>query len=394
MDSRGLYIHVPFCKSRCIYCDFYSTTVGRESHMAFAEALAREMELRMDYLDSAQLTSLYLGGGTPSVLAEGALRCIFSAVAQHYSLAPRAEVTMEVNPDDVTPGFANLLAELPVNRVSMGVQSFDDRMLRRLCRRHTSAQVEEAIRNLNCAGIYNISIDLIYGLPGQGLADWQNEMDRAFALPINHLSAYALIYEEGTALHRMREQGLVSEADEELSLQMYEALMLRAEAEDMNHYEISNFARPDCEARHNTGYWRGMHYVGLGPGAHSYDGQSRQWNDADLRAYLEAEGDILGRGLYEKERLNREMRMEEALLTSLRTAGGLNLAHFAEDFGAEAQQAMLRRAESYIASGHLSVEREQPCSFVAERGDGEGDFLCLTRQGLFVSDDIISTLFE
>lgn len=408
MKRQGLYIHVPFCKSRCIYCDFYSTTMGSDSQLRFADAVAREMELRSSYLDSSQididsprfnldspqLDTIYMGGGTPSVLTDEALRRIFGAVARIYDISKATEVTVEVNPDDVTPEFAELLATLPVNRVSMGVQSFDDDMLRRLCRRHTSAQVVEAIENLNRAGIDNISIDLIYGLPGQTLENWQSDLDKAFALPVNHLSAYALIYEEGTAIYRMREQGLIREAEEELSLKMYETLMFRAAAEGMNHYEISNFARPGCEARHNTGYWRGMRYIGVGPGAHSYDGQSRQWNAPDLKAYIEAQGDVLRHGLYEREVLDKQMRMEESLLTSLRTAGGLDLSRFAEEYGARALDAMMRRANSYLTSGHLTIEAQQPQSFAIEGAASEGNFLCLTRKGLFISDDIISTLFE
>ena len=379
MPSNGLYIHVPFCKSRCIYCDFYSTTCGGDQRRAYTDALCHELRLRKDYLDGSTLSSVYIGGGTPSTLSADELGRIFEAISRRWVLAPDCEVTLEANPDDITPDYARAIAQLPVNRVSMGVQTFNDESLRFLHRRHTAAQVHEAIDRLLAAGIDNMSIDLIYGLPDQTPEQWQQDLDKAFALPVSHLSAYALIYEEGTALYRLREQGKVAEADDDTSLRMYEMLMDKAAAAGFLHYEISNFALPHREARHNSGYWNGMHYLGLGPAAHSYDGASRQWNSPDLQAYLKADGDVLAHHLVTVETLTPQIRLEERLLTRLRTAKGLDLNEFRRDFGEERLDTLLTRAKPYINN----------CTLVLKEGT-----LTLSRKGIFISDGIISSLFE
>lgn len=379
MPTCGLYIHVPFCKSRCIYCDFYSTTCGADQRREYVETLIHEMQCRHDYLGATTLSSVYIGGGTPSTLSADELGRIFEAINRHWALAPDSEVTLEANPDDITADYARALAALPVNRVSMGVQTFNDESLRFLRRRHTAAQVYEAIDRLLAAGIDNLSIDLIYGLPGQTLEQWQQDLDKALALPVSHLSAYALIYEEGTALHRLREQGKVAEASDELSLRMFETLMDKAAEAGFRHYEISNFALPHREARHNSGYWNDMHYLGLGPAAHSYDGSSRQWNTPDLSAYLKAGGDTATAGLITTETLTPRIRQEETLLTRLRTARGLDLAAFRRYFGQQALDALLARALPYINNGTLVLK---------------GETLTLSRKGIFISDGIISSLFE
>ncbi|MBR3733764.1 MAG: radical SAM family heme chaperone HemW [Bacteroidaceae bacterium] len=421
MPTDGLYIHVPFCKSRCIYCDFYSTTCGADKRQAYTEALCHEMRLRRDFLDGGTLGSVYIGGGTPSTLSADELGRIFQTIAATWSLSADAEVTLEANPDDITPAYAKALKALGINRVSMGVQTFNDGMLRFLHRRHSAGQVQEAIDHLQGAGIDNLSIDLIYGLPGQTLEQWQQDVGKALALPVSHLSAYALIYEEGTALYRLREQGKAAEASDELSLQMFEALMDMAAKAGFRHYEISNFALPHREARHNSGYWTGMHYLGLGPAAHSYNGTVRQWNTPDLSAYLKAGGDTAA-GLITTETLTPKIRQEETLLTRLRTAEGLDLAAYAREFGQQALDALLARAKPYINNGTLVLCDAAPESFIngqwsmvnaegiasgstavsgagadfkeSRERSGNGQWLCLTRKGIFISDGIISSLFE
>ena len=387
MHRCGLYIHIPFCKSRCIYCDFYSTTCGSDIRKAYIEAACREITLRKEYLDQPVLSSVYIGGGTPSVLTAKELYIIFATVAEHWQLSPDAEATLEANPDDITPDYAKALAALPINRVSMGVQTFNDDILRFLHRRHTAKQVHQAMDSLLSAGISNISIDLIYGLPNQTIDLWQSDLDQALALPVSHLSAYSLTYEEGTPLFLLREQGKVREDDEELSLQMYSLLMEKAEAAGFHHYEISNFALPGYEARHNSGYWNGMHYLGIGPAAHSYNRTSRQWNSPDLQAYIHAKGDTLAANLFTHEEITPKMQMEEMLLTRLRTAAGLDLEAFAHDFGQEKLDALLARANPYINNGQLKIVSRQQAT-------DNGQCLSLTRKGLFISDDIISSLFE
>jgi len=418
MNTKGLYIHIPFCKSRCIYCDFYSTVQGKSAQKAYVAALAREMNLRASYLtcgdgygignegcnsyDSTAgkrpwLDSVYIGGGTPSVMGSEELGQLFETIAANFQISQEAEITIEANPDDVNESFARTIASLPINRVSMGVQTFDDNKLHLLRRRHTAAQVARAISLLNSVGITNVSIDLIYGLPNQTLEQWKSDLDQAFALPITHLSAYALIYEDGTELSRMRDRGEVIEADEEMSLQMFETLMLKANEEGFNHYEVSNFGRPTLEARHNSGYWHGMHYLGIGPGAHSYNGTSRQSNNADLNAYLLAQGDVEGANLCEKELLTTQLQKEESVMSQLRTAAGIDLNAYRRNYGQAALDALLHRAQPFLDAKQLTLEQNPPHSFAAQancHANSSATRLCMTRSGVFVSDGIMVELFD
>lgn len=416
---QGLYIHIPFCKSRCIYCDFYSTTSTTDKQTPFINAIEGEIRSRAGYLATNELDSVYIGGGTPSVLTHNNIERLFSVIRQHFSIKPGAEITIEANPNDITPELADLLASLSVNRVSMGVQTFDPDMLKLLRRRHTPQQADEAVGTLRSAGINDISIDLIYGLPNQSLGQWQQDLMHALQLPVTHLSAYALMYEEGTELYSMREKGLISEADDELSLAMYRTLMHAASANGFIHYEISNFSLPHHQARHNTGYWTGMHYLGLGPGAHSCNGHSRHANNPDLHAYINARGDVDKFQLAEQEELTPQILMEESLLTSLRTAQGLDLRHFTNQFGLDATRRLLTRALPYINNKQLAILPTAPASFCQPPSSAtipslapaplgtkdtpalnQGDLtltqgnLALTTDGIFVSDDIISSLFD
>lgn len=402
--KQGVYIHIPFCKSRCVYCDFYSTTQSEQSKDLFIEALANEVKARAHFFDNNNIDTLYLGGGTPSTLGAESLSDILNIIKENFVLKPEAEVTIEVNPDDVTPTFADRLTKTGVNRVSMGVQTFNDDHLSFLHRRHSANQAISAIKTLRNAGIANISIDLIYGLPGQTLEQWQKDLDTAFSQNISHLSAYALIYEEGTALYNMRKKGLVAEADEELSLEMFTALMNKAREAGFLHYEISNFSLPDLHSRHNSGYWNGMHYLGLGPGAHSYNGTTRFANIGNLSAYLKAGGLTTENNLSITEHLTISQQIEETLLTSLRTAAGLDLVNFNSRFGSDALKRIINRALPYIYSGKLVLSDRcfntfpgQPatipdidCSTLLD----SFKTMVLSREGIFVSDDIISSLFD
>lgn len=402
--KQGVYIHIPFCKSRCVYCDFYSTTQSEQSKDLFIEALANEVKARAHFFDNNTIDTLYLGGGTPSTLGAESLSDILNIIRDNFVLKPEAEVTIEVNPDDVTPTFADRLTKTGVNRVSMGVQTFNDNHLSFLHRRHSANQAISAIKTLRNAGIANISIDLIYGLPGQTLEQWQKDLDTAFSQNISHLSAYALIYEEETALYNMREKGLVAEADEELSLEMFTALMNKAREAGFLHYEISNFSLPDLHSRHNSGYWDGMHYLGLGPGAHSYNGTTRFANIGNLSAYLKAGGLTTENNLTITEHLTISQQIEETLLTSLRTAGGLDLTNFNSRFGSDALRRIINRALPYIYSGKLILSDHRFNTFPDKPATIPDIDYCtlldsfktmvLSREGIFVSDDIISSLFD
>lgn len=377
--SNGLYIHVPFCQKRCIYCDFYSTTFGADLRRAYVDALCHELTLRADYLPHRSLSSVYFGGGTPSQLLPSELEQIFETIGKLFSFNERAEITLEANPDDFSETYADALAALPINRISLGVQSFDDAMLRRLNRRHNVREAVEAVERAHrLTG--NVSIDLIYGLPGQTIEQWNNDLSTVISLPADHLSAYSLTYEEGTPLWFQLQSGKVREADEELSLKMFTTLMQRAEAAGFEHYEISNFARPGHRAVHNSGYWSDMNYLGCGPAAHSFNGVSRRWNLPDLKAYITAGGDTAAPALHGEETLTRRMLYDETVMKRLRTAEGISLPRFAGSFGHEAARRLLRDARKHIACGRLELS-------------ASGTSLHLTRDGIFVSDDVMSDLF-
>ena len=321
-------------------------------------------------------TTIYIGGGTPSVLTESQLEQLFSTlgnIASQRRISQPVEVTLECNPDDVTESFAALLRRLPVNRASMGAQTFNDERLRFLHRRHTSQQVALAVDRLRHAGIDNISVDLIYGFPGQTLKEWEADVDKALALHVEHLSAYALTYEEGTPLHHLLQQGRVHPIDEEQSRAMYYSLLDRTAAAGFEHYEISNFSLPGRRSRHNSGYWNQTPYLGLGAAAHSFDGKSRKWNVSDIMLYME--GVESGHLNYEGETLDADTRYNELVMTALRTSDGL----FLHLLSPAQRSYCLHMASRYLDSGLLTHDKEK-------------DRLRLARDGLFVSDMVIADL--
>ena len=359
----GIYIHIPFCASRCIYCAFYSTT-SLDLRQRYVDAVCDEMSMRAVHNN---ITTIYLGGGTPSQLSMTQLRQIFDALYKYKNVAADAEVTIEVNPDDVSVEFAAVLQQLPVNRVSMGAQTFDDARLRFLRRRHTAQQVVEAVTRLRQADIQNISVDLMYGFPGETLEDWKRDIDAALELQVEHLSAYCLSIEEGTPLHRMN----MKASDEEVERQMYYTLIDRLEAAGFEHYEISNFARPGFRSQHNSSYWTGVPYIGLGAAAHSFDGNTRSWNVADIRQYIDAIEH--GERLFDSEAIEGDTAYNDLLTVSLRTREGLDLNRLSPrhlDY-------CLKAAQSFIKDGLLTINDEH---------------LALTRHALFVSDMVICNL--
>ena len=304
----GIYIHIPFCKTRCDYCAFYSTTLGAEWRERYVARLCAEAAERREESPGGEVSTIYIGGGTPSQLSVEQLARIFETLYAVYHVSPDAEVTIEVNPDDITEPYVAGLAQLPVNRISMGVQSFDDSLLRRIHRRHTAAQAVEAYRRLR-KYFHNISIDLIYALPGEDMKRWTADIDRAVELAPEHISAYALSYEEGTPLTAQLQAGRVHETDEETYINMYNLLVDRLTAAGYEIYEISNLCRPSFRARHNSSYWHGVPYIGLGAGAHSYDGDSRRINLPDVRSYAESKANVPCR----IERLSDNEKYDEML---------------------------------------------------------------------------------
>lgn len=386
----GIYLHVPFCKRRCIYCDFYSTT-SNHLQQAYAQALCRELERRRDFLPSRAVDTVYFGGGTPSQLPVPLLAEVLRTIQGLYCLSATAEVTLEANPDDISEEWLQQVCLLPVNRLSLGIQTFDEEQLRFLRRRHTGEQARQAVRMCRRAGFENLSIDLIYGLPGQTLQQWQHDLETALQLEVQHISAYALIYEEGTPLWELRRAGCVQEVAEEDSLALFDCLMDTLEAQGFEHYEISNFARPGYESRHNSSYWKGEPYLGCGPSAHSFREGRRQWNTPDLSCYLTAM-EAIGQGRepaspwFEYEDLSRNERYNDRIITGLRTCWGVDLHRLSRDFGAEAVRYCLQMAAPHLRQGTLQC---LPPSDAAPEG-----ILKLTRKGIFVSDGIMSDLLQ
>ena len=374
----GIYIHVPFCESRCAYCDFYSTTLMRH-RSAYVDMVCRELQLRLPELQGAPIETIYLGGGTPSTLTIEELSSILTSLRNFHLSSfnfQLAEITLEANPDDLTEEYVQGLRTLPFNRMSIGIQSFHDRTLRLVGRRHTAHEAIEAVHRCQRMGLTNISIDLMYGLPGETLDDWAYSLDQAIALGVPHISAYHLTYEEGTRLWRMKEQGIVSPIDEEQSIRAFELLREKLLAAGYEHYEISNFALPGYHSRHNSSYWQGIPYIGIGPGAHSYDGTDRRWNLSNLTDYIATpEGEDVP---HEVEHLTTEERYDERIITELRTARGIDLTSLLADFGERYHTHCLRCATPYINRGQLIRTAD--------------NHLRLTPESIFISDAVMRDL--
>lgn len=371
----GIYLHIPFCKHRCAYCGFFSST-DLELKEAYVDALCRELEMRSHYAGDDPIETIYVGGGTPSQLSLRQLERLFSYIYKVYRVETDAEVTIEVNPDDLRDEYTSALGcSLPVNRLSMGVQTFNDERLRFLKRRHTAAQAVEAVERCRRYGFTNLSIDLIYGLPGETLKEWEHDLQQALALDVPHLSAYHLTYEEGTPLWNMKKRGLVCEVDEETSAAMYAVLVERLTEAGYVHYEISNFCRPGMESRHNSSYWRSIPYIGCGAAAHSFDGMSRQWNVASIPYYIK--GISEGAPRVEREELDLYTRYNDYLVTALRTRWGVSLERLETLYGSSLRDYCLRMARRHVDNSLLLID---------------GDVLRLTEKGVFLSDGIISDL--
>ena len=373
----GLYIHIPFCASRCIYCGFYSTT-RLDLRQQYVDALIRELvEVgKSKMLKDDSISTVYLGGGTPSQLTIPQLHQLFDAIYIYNKVESGAEVTIEMNPDDVSVPYADTLRQLGINRVSMGAQTFDDERLRWLNRRHTVAQVGQAVKILRAAGIRNISIDLMYGFPNETIDDFVHDIDEVIKLDVEHISAYCLMIEEGTELYRRYGDKRVREYDdskEETERKMYELLIDKLTAAGYEHYEISNFARPSFRSRHNSSYWTGVPYIGLGAAAHSFDGHLRSWNVSDIQQYIAS--------VNRDERLNEEEVLSvtdfynERVMLGLRTCEGVDLSALSDD----ERNYCIQEAQPFLSDDILLLTDNR---------------LVLTRKGLFVSDYVMSSLMQ
>ena len=371
----GIYIHIPFCKTRCVYCDFYKET-DESKIKVFAEALCAEALRRKNEVKEPVKT-IYFGGGTPSRLDNQAFAEIFETLFSHFPIEEDAEITLEANPDDLSEEYIHLLRKLPFNRISMGIQSFDDGELKFLSRRHSGRQAIQAVKLCRQAGFENISIDLMYGLPGQTPGMWEKNLRQACELDVQHISAYHLIYEKQTKLYALLQKGSVRPVTDEASTEMFSILIDTLAQNGFEHYEISNFAKDKKYSVHNTSYWKNEKYIGLGPSAHSYNGKSRSWNVASLEKYItEIQS---GRLLQETEKLNSVQKYNEFILTGLRTMWGVDLNLLKEKFGQELFDYCLQNARKFIREGFL-VSKDNS--------------LIMNRKGIFISDGIMSELMR
>ena len=373
----GIYIHIPFCKSRCKYCDFFSTT-HLEKQAQYVQALLVEIQDRLSIPNTQYpitnnqypiannqypISTIYIGGGTPSTLQVEHLRAIVEAIRREAK-GERQEITLEANPGDITQEKARAWRAMGINRLSIGIQSFEDELLQLIGRRHNAEQARQAVAIAQSAGFDNISIDLMYALPSQTMQQWQHDVAQALQLNVQHISTYGLIYEEGTALTTLLDHGVVEAVDEETEMQMYDYLVEQLTANGYIHYEVSNFALPNCESKHNSSYWNDTPYIGLGAGAHSYNGQQRQWNISDLDTYIQqANAHQLQPQI---EQLTDEQRHIERIMLGLRTRHGV-----AEN------EIPMHKAQGYINRGLLSAQ---------------GNRIVATTQGYHILNTIIEDL--
>ncbi len=369
----GIYIHIPFCKTRCTYCDFYSQTdYSRQKQLV--QAMLGEIQLRKTYLvDEAE--TIYFGGGTPSTLSVSDIEIILNALSAEFSINKNAEITLEANPDDLTSEYLTALRNSGVNRLSMGIQCFDDTQLKAINRRHTALTALKSVEMAHQAGFSNISIDLIFGLPGQSIGSWKEQVDKAMTLDIQHLSAYGLTYEEGTPLWKQMKSGRIIPADDDTMIEMYHYLVKTCCENGFEQYEISNFARPGYRSRHNSSYWKGIPYLGIGPAAHSYNGDSRQWNISSTTGYITKIRE--NQPFFEKEILTVQDKYNDYVMVSLRTMEGINTDILRKEFGDYLHDNCLQWAEKYMLEG--KIMRTDNC-------------IRLTPEGIQIADKIIGDM--
>ncbi len=375
MES-GLYLHVPFCKSKCHYCDFYSQTVSSNKE-GLLDAMVAEIRSEADFLlrQKPSLRTIYFGGGTPSLLQVDDFNRLFDAIESSFDISCVEEVTLEANPDDLTPEYLQQLQSLPFNRISIGIQSLDDECLKRINRRHTASQAKQAVLDCKAAGFYNISIDLMYGLPGQSLEQFGRTVQEALTLPVTHISSYALSWEEGSILYQQLQKGLLTQASDEMLEACYFELNNLLMMHGFHRYELSNFALDGFESKHNSSYWNGTPYLGVGPSAHSYNGMVRRMNVASVDRYVE--GISKGAPEREEEFLDVNTLYNDFVMTGLRTTKGIVVKELERLFGISKRYYCLHNARKSLLNGFLVYEDER---------------LRLNEKGLFIADDICSDL--
>lgn len=370
----GIYIHIPFCKQACHYCDFhFSTSMKKKDEMVLA--LAKEMRLRKSEFENETVETIYFGGGTPSVLSISELRFLINAVYENFNVAENPEITLEANPDDLSEDQIIEFSKNRINRLSIGIQSFFEEDLKMMNRAHNA---EEAKKSLEIAMRYfdNISIDLIYGIPGMTNEMWKQNIETALRYGVPHISSYALTVEPKTALKKLIQTGKISEPKDDVAQEHFMILVDTLQENGFIHYELSNFGKENYFSKNNSAYWLGKKYIGIGPSAHSYDGISRSWNMANNALYLkEIEADNLPN---EIEILSQTDRYNEYIMTGLRTIWGVSLDRIEKEFGESKLQYLQKQSEKFLSDGLLSIENK---------------ILKTTPKGKFLADGIASDLF-
>ncbi len=371
----GIYIHIPFCKQACYYCDFhFSTSLKKKDELI--SALSQELLLRKEEFSNTVVETIYFGGGTPSLLTSSELQKLIDSVYTHYKVIENPEITLEANPDDLSKAGIVELHHSPVNRLSIGIQSFFDSDLKLMNRAHNA---NEAKQCLSEASKYfdNISLDLIYGIPGASNEQWLKNIEIALSYNAPHISSYALTVEPNTALASFVKKGIIDDVDDDMAHEQFHQLISILEANDYVHYELSNFGKEEYFSKNNTAYWQGKPYLGIGPSAHSYDGHRRGWNVRNNSKYIKsiAESELP----IEWETLSITDRYNEYIMTGLRTIWGISLSKLESEYGKPYREYMLQQAKTYIEDDLLSLQ---------------GDKLCVTKKGKFLSDGIASQLFK
>lgn len=370
----GIYLHIPFCKKRCIYCDFYSTTSINYKD-EYIECLKKEIVLKKKYITDKKIETIYFGGGTPSQLSPQDIESIIQHIYQTYDVADNPEITIEANPDDLKENFVLNLSKTHVNRISIGIQTFNDERLKFLNRRHNSDEAIEAVKMCQNYKFENISIDLIYGFPNEKLNDWEKDIETAISLNVPHISAYHLIYEEGTPIYKMLQKHEFEEIDEDTSLNQFRLLIKKLNDAGYIHYEISNFCKKDKHSRHNTSYWTNKEYIGCGPSAHSYNTKKRFWNISNLYKYIEKVNN--NEEFFETEDLDTYTLYNEYVLTSLRTIWGANPYYIKEHFGERLYNYFIKNSEKHMKNKDM---------------ENHNNNIRISNEGIFISDSIMSDL--
>ena len=372
----GIYIHIPFCKQACHYCDFYFSTSLQNKEL-LVKSILLELDSRINYLPNKSIETIYFGGGTPSLLSEKESFLILEKIHKQYNVSKQAEITFECNPDDLSNDKLKELKRLEVNRLSIGLQSFDEEELKWMNRAHTAAESEACVKKAQDRGFENITIDLIYGSKFSNLSNWKKTLDKVIALDIKHISSYNLTIEDKTKLgHDFKVKKEVA-IDDEKSSELFLEMIDRLEKNNFIHYEISNFGKDGFFSTHNSNYWKGKHYIGLGPSAHSFDGVSRQWNVSNNNQYIKQLSEN-STNYFEKEILTEKERFNEYILVSLRTIWGIDLIYLQTNFNSDFTKMFLRQIDNYIKQQLVVVN---------------GTTYCLTEKGKLLADKIASDLF-